>query len=104
MHNDNCNACYGDIYACGSYSCAFFCYFCYKNSDINLKENIKLIGKSKSGINIYEFKYINEEGLYQGVIAQELIGTEHSSALMLDENNMYMVDYSKIDVEFKKIN
>ena len=103
MHNDNCDSCFGDIYACGSYGCANFCYFCTKQSDINLKENIKLIGKSKSGINIYEFNYINQDGLYKGVIAQELIGTEYSSALMLDENNMYMVDYNKIDVEFKKI-
>jgi hypothetical protein len=103
MHNDNCYACYGDSNNCGTYSCATFCYFCTK-SDIRFKENIELIGKSESGINIYKFNYINQEGLYEGVIAQELIGTEYESALMLDENNMYMVDYSKIDIEFKRIN
>ena len=103
MHNDNCDGCYGDNNNCGTYSCATFCYFCTK-SDITFKENIELIGKSEFGINIYKFNYINHEGLYEGVIAQELIGTEYESALMLDENNLYMVDYSKIDVEFKRIN
>ena len=104
MHNPpNCDNCYGDIYACGSYNCAFFCYFCCCKSDVEFKENIELIGKSESGLNVYRFKYIGEEGLYEGVIAQELIGTEYESALQLDDDGKYLVDYNKIDVEFKKI-
>jgi hypothetical protein len=69
-------------------------------SDIRLKENIKLIGVSKLGINIYTFEYIEEvgmEGTYQGVMAQELIGTEFESALIFD-GEYYAVDYSKLDV------
>ena len=68
-------------------------------------ENIKLIGVSKLGINIYTFEYIKEiglEGTYQGVMAQELIGTKFESALILNEE-YYAVDYSKLDVEFIKI-
>ena len=103
MHNANCLYCYGDIYACGAYGCGFFCYFCCCKSDVAFKENIELIGKSESGLNIYQFNYIGEEGLYEGVIAQELIGTEYESALELDDNGKYLVDYNKIDVEFKKI-
>jgi hypothetical protein len=71
-------------------------------SDINLKEDIKLIGKSNNRINIYSFKYKNQEGYYQGVIAQELIGTEFENALIFD-GTYYSVDYSKIDVEFKSL-
>jgi hypothetical protein len=74
-----------------------------EKSDIRYKENLKLIGKSKNGLNIYKFNYKNEDGLYEGVIAQELIGTIFENALSKNEDNLYVVDYNKIDVEFKKI-
>jgi hypothetical protein len=73
-------------------------------SDIQYKENINLVGISNSGLNIYTFNYKNEEGLYQGVIAQELIGTKFEDALSKNSEGLYEVDYSKIDVEFKKLN
>jgi hypothetical protein len=74
-------------------------------SDIRLKTNINKIGVSNNGINIYEFRFINQPNdLYQGVIAQELIGTEFESATRIESDGYYHVDYSKLDVEFKKIN
>jgi hypothetical protein len=69
------------------------------NSDLRLKENISLIGKSPSGLNIYKFKYLNEDNYYQGVMAQEV---PHAS--ILGEDGFYKVDYSKVDVEFRKVN
>ena len=71
-------------------------------SDIRLKENIELVGNSYSGINIYEFEYKNKsygDGRYRGVMAQEV--PEYSSK---DSNGYLMVDYSKLDVRFEKIN
>ena len=47
----------------------------HNTSDIRLKENIELIGKSNLGINIYEFDYIDKsygDGRYRGVMAQEV--------------------------------
>lgn len=75
-----------------------------QKSDIQYKENVHLVGVSNSGLNVYKFNYKNEEGLYQGVIAQELIGTTFENALSLNIDGLYEVDYNKIDVEFKKIN
>lgn len=75
-----------------------------KPSDIRLKENIVLVGKSESGINIYQYNYKNDIKLYEGVIAQELIGTEFESALSIEEDGMYSVNYKTLDVEFKKLN
>lgn len=75
-----------------------------QKSDIQYKENINLIGVSNLGLNIYQFNYKNEEGLYQGVIAQELIGTKYEDSLSLNFDGLYEVDYNKIDVEFKKLN
>jgi len=72
------------------------------NSDLTLKENIDLVGKSKSGINIYEFNYINKKygnGRYRGVMAQEV-----PSASIIGPEGTLMVDYSKIDVDFETLN
>jgi len=71
------------------------------NSDRRLKENISLVGQSPSGINIYTFEYIDKsfgEGKYQGVMADEVV-----NATIKRDDGYYMVDYSKLDVEFIKI-
>ena len=75
-----------------------------QKSDISYKENLNLIGKSPNGLNIYQFNYKGEDGLYEGVIAQELIGTEFEHALSKNEDDFYMVDYDKIDVKFQNKN
>jgi hypothetical protein len=73
-------------------------------SDKRLKNIIRKIGESALGINIYLFTYtFNPRVIYQGVIAQELLGTTHENALVIDKNGFYSVDYSKIDVEFKRL-
>jgi hypothetical protein len=73
-------------------------------SDKRLKNILEKTGQSESGINIYLFTYLfNPKVIYQGVIAQELLGTEHEDALVIDKNGFYSVNYSKIDVEFKKV-
>tara|TARA_R110000824_G_scaffold122685_3_gene280037 strand:- start:13879 stop:14700 length:822 start_codon:yes stop_codon:yes gene_type:complete len=72
-------------------------------SDERLKENIKKVGVSKSGINIYEFKYKNQpQHVFRGVMAQELLES-HKEAVILGEDKMYSVDYSLIDVNFEQI-
>jgi hypothetical protein len=71
-------------------------------SDRRLKENISLIGKSPSGINIYKFEYKDKsigEGVYQGVMADEV----SKNAITKHTDGYYMVDYSKLDVDFIKI-
>ena len=68
-------------------------------SDSRLKENIKFIGKSPSGINIYSFKYKQSVGTYEGVMAQEV-----PWAREMTDTGFYMVDYSKVDVEFRRLN
>lgn len=71
-------------------------------SDSRLKNIISLY-EVIDGINVYDYEYIDLPGeVYRGVIAQELIGTKFSDALVM-ENEIYLVDYSKIGIEFKKI-
>ena len=68
-------------------------------SDIRLKENVELIGKSPSNINIYKFNYKDNPTTYQGAMAHEVpwASVKHSNGYM-------MVDYSKLDVDFKIYN
>jgi hypothetical protein len=71
-------------------------------SDRRLKKNIKLIGKSPSGLNIYMFEYINKvlgDGIFQGVMSDET----PKEAVVKSKNGYDRVDYSKLDVEFKQI-
>ena len=78
---------------------------CPVPSDIRLKKNIESVGMSPNGIPIYNFEYLESVGMsgkYQGVMAQDLLGTAYENAVIFGET--YKVDYSKIDVEFNKLN
>jgi|TARA_R110001583_G_scaffold18117_8_gene72514 predicted phage tail protein len=70
-------------------------------SDRRLKKNIKLIGKSPSGLKIYIFEYIDKffgDGIYQGVMSDEI-----PNNAIVNNGGYDRVDYSKLDVEFKKL-
>ena len=72
-----------------------------KPSDRRLKDNIKLIGQSPNGINIYEFNFISDPlKKYQGVIADEFIGTPFEIAVSTNDKGFLIVDYAAIDVKF----
>tara|TARA_Y100000758_G_scaffold303100_1_gene272998 strand:- start:547 stop:1275 length:729 start_codon:yes stop_codon:yes gene_type:complete len=71
-------------------------------SDVALKRNIDLVGKSPSGINIYEFNYRWEKDKrHRGVMAHEIM-SNHSNAISKKDGYL-MVDYSLIDVDFKEV-
>jgi hypothetical protein len=90
----NCNYC---VCNC-NYSCTCNCNY----SDERLKENIQLVGK-EGDLNIYSYTYLwNKTKTYIGVMAQELLGTKYESALFVDKNGYYTVDYSQLPVEFKE--
>jgi hypothetical protein len=71
-------------------------------SDRKLKKNIKSIGKSPNGLKIYSFEYKDKSfgnGIFQGVMSDEV----PSNVVIKHPAGYDMVDYSKIDVEFKNI-
>jgi hypothetical protein len=71
-------------------------------SDRRLKTDIEQVGLSPSGLKIYTFKYVDKsigEGVWQGVMSDEV----PQSVVVKDENGYDMVDYSRLDVEFKKV-
>jgi len=68
-------------------------------SDRRMKKNIKLLGKSPLGLNIYSFEYKDKEGIYQGVMSDEI----PKEAVIHHEDGFDRVNYSMLDVEFKLI-
>ena len=63
------------------------------------QEDISFKTKSPSGLNIYTFKYKGDDAVYEGVMAQEVPWAS------IEDNDGYLsVDYSKVDVDFKKLN
>ena len=75
-------------------------------SDRSLKKDIKLIGISPNGLNIYSFRFKDDKygkGLMQGVMADEV---QHIPGAVIEWKGLKYVNYNEmdeIDVEFKKI-
>ena len=75
-------------------------------SDRRLKKNIKKEGKSPKGIQIYSFEFKDPkdgEGRFEGVIADSLPISVKNKVSYKSSDGYDMVDYSKIDVNFKKV-
>jgi hypothetical protein len=63
-------------------------------SDRRLKRNIVLL-ETRNGIKLYSFQYLWSDEYFVGVMAQDLLGTEHESAVV-ERNGFYTVDYRQL--------
>lgn len=70
-------------------------------SDIRLKENISKTGVSKSGIPIYTFSYKNNDQVWSGTMAQDLLDIGRDDAVLLMDNGYYAVNYNAIDIDME---
>ena len=70
-------------------------------SDVRLKENITRTGESKSGIPTYTFNYKNNDQLWSGTMAQDLISLGRGNAVDIMDNGYYGVHYDMIDVDME---
>lgn len=66
-------------------------------SDIRLKTDITQVGISPSGLPVYQFRYIGQDTLYQGAMAQDVL-MHTPSAVYPGPMGYLTVDYSQIDV------
>lgn len=65
-------------------------------SDERLKQNIKFLG-TRNGINIYSYNYTwDSETKYIGVMAQEILQSEYSNAIEVDEQGFFKVHYDRL--------
>ena len=70
-------------------------------SDIKLKENVKQVGVSPQGYNIYEFNYKGGDVRFRGAMAQDVL-KKNPMAVGIDQNYL-TVDYSKVDVPMEVV-
>ena len=68
-------------------------------SDRRLKENIKKIGESISGLGIYTFNYIGKTTKYIGTMADEVLKIKPEAVIVRD--GFMAVNYGLIDVNFE---
>ena len=76
-------------------------YDTIKNSDINVKENIKQVGVSPNGHKIYEFNYKGFKDRWRGAMAQDVVKKNPLAVGIRD--GILTVDYSKIDVNMELV-
>jgi len=66
-----------------------------------LKHGIEKVGESPSGLNIYEFSYINDTARYRGVIAEEIEAVKPEAVKKVGA--FKAVNYDLIDVDFQRV-
>ena len=71
-------------------------------SDLRLKTDIRRIGTAAHGLPLYSFRYIGETGLYEGVMAQDVLGVM-PEAVSVAEDGYYRVDYELLGIPFRRI-
>ena len=64
-------------------------------SDERLKRDIEFI-EERNGLNIYNFKYLWDDTIKTGVMAQEILKSKWKDAVHQDRKGYYMVDYSML--------
>ena len=71
------------------------------SSDRKLKENIKKIGESISGLGIYKFNYIGQTQKWIGTMADEVKKIK-PEAVFIMKNGFEGVRYDMIDVNMRR--
>jgi|APGre2960657373_1045057.scaffolds.fasta_scaffold00189_25 hypothetical protein len=98
----NCNYCTCNCNYC-SCNCNYACTCNCNYSDIRLKTDIEQIG-IEHGLKVYTWSYIRDlSKRFSGVMAQDLLGTKYESALSVDSNGYYFVNYSQLPVTFREV-
>ena len=76
----------------------------FTGSDLRLKRDVEIVGKSPEGYKIYEYAYAgNPIKRFRGVMAQDVM-KKNPMAVHINERGFFNVDYSKVDVEFQEVN
>lgn len=66
-------------------------------SDQRLKRDIKPLMVTDNGIKIYSYRYLGDNRLFSGAMAQDLLDDpKFSEAVSQDDNGFYEVDYGKL--------
>lgn len=69
-------------------------------SDVRLKKDISPVGCLKSGVILYSYRYLGDERIFVGVMAQELLAKpEFRHAVVTGADGFYRVNYNALGLE-----
>jgi len=71
-------------------------------SDMRLKTDIERIGTAAHGLPLYTFRYVGDPALYEGVMAQDVLGVM-PEAVSRGEDGYYRVDCELLGVPFRRL-
>lgn len=71
-------------------------------SDARLKTDILRVGTAANGLPLYQFRYLGQRTLYQGVMAQDVLAHSPQAVSMLPGGYM-AVNYKMLGLEMKVI-
>ncbi len=71
-------------------------------SDARLKHNIHRVGSTVFGLGLYDFEYNDRLGVYEGVMAQEVLRVM-PEAVLLGADGFYRVNYGMLSIAMKRL-
>ena len=71
-------------------------------SDIRAKTNIRQVGTTAHNLPLYTFKYLGNDDLYEGVMAQDALNVM-PAAVSLGEDGYYRVNYDMLGIEMRHL-
>ncbi len=71
-------------------------------SDVRLKRDVRQIGFTAHDLPYYSFRYLDRPGVYEGVMAQDVLGVM-PDAVLLGDDGYLRVNYEKLGVPFRRI-
>lgn len=71
-------------------------------SDIRLKTDIEKVGVAANGLPLYNFRYVGDDTLYRGVMAQDVLAVRPDAVCVMP-NGYLAVRYDMLGLEMKKL-
>ena len=71
-------------------------------SDMRLKHNIHRVGSTVFGLGLYDFEYNDQPGVYEGVMAQEVLRVM-PEAVTVGADGFYRVNYEMLGIAMKRL-
>lgn len=71
-------------------------------SDRRLKEDITRVGTNRLGLGVYRYRYRGMEGVYEGVMAQE-VQVMHPGAVRTLPQGYLAVNHAKLGIEMRRV-
>jgi hypothetical protein len=73
-----------------------------KPSDARLKTDIRQVGVTVHALPLYQFRYLNQDSVYEGVMAQDVLNVM-PEAVVTGEDGFYRVDYGMLGTDMRRV-